>query len=847
MILRNAASLLFCALALAMAQSVFADEEVAVTTPRRGPINFPASREHWSYRPIASPAIPTVKDKKRVQNPIDAFVLQKLEAKGLTYAPQADKRALIRRVYYDLIGLPPTFEETEAFVKDRSRDAYDKVVERLLASPRYGERWGRHWLDVARYADTKDQVLVYGKDRIRPYAYTYRDYVIRAFNEDMPFDQFVKDQLAADQIEPKVEPWRLAALGLLTLGRMYDGNQHDQLDDQIDTVTRGFLGLTVACARCHDHKYDAIPTDDYYSLYGVFASSEKPYDLPLLDNPESIPGGVEFEKKLAAARKTLEEHVDAEYVKQSLAAKLRIEDYLVRVATTKPDLAETAVFGLSLTPDALRPPIVLRWRRFVEQRAKPEDPIFGLWAQLMETPEAELPARAKQLAATSQGNPVLAKAFAEAMVTNKAAVASLYGKVLRGLYDRFEAPSTNAAHATPSADEAALLALLTSKESPGYFAKSQTHNYMARVEQDRYGGLVQELDKVVTLATNTPPRRAMVVRDTPELYQPRVFIRGSPARPGREVPRAFPQILAGTNRAAFAHGSGRLDLGEAIASPQNPLTARVYVNRVWMEHFGEPLVATPSDFGARAEPPVQKELLDYLAARFMADGWSVKKLHRLILSSACYQQASSALIAGKAKPVNSVVAQFAKGEKVDPDNKLLWFYPRRRLDFEAIRDTLLTVSGRIENELGGRPVDVEEATVNRRTVYALVDRQDLPGMFRAFDFACPDQSVERRSRTTVPQQALFVMNSPFALTQARALAARTATARPEERVKRLYQYALARLPEKEEIRQALQFVNAAGSAAPSPLPEPKPEQRVFTGWEQFAQALLMSNELMFVE
>jgi hypothetical protein len=205
------------------------------------------------------------------------------------------------------------------------------------------------------------------------------------------------------------------------------------------------------------------------------------------------------------------------------------------------------------------------------------------------------------------------------------------------------------------------------------------------------------------------------------------------------------------------------------------------------------------------------------------------------------------LIAGKAKPVKSVAAQFAKCEKVDPDNKLLWFYPRRRLDFEAIRDTLLAVSGRIQNELGGRPVDVEEASVNRRTVYALVDRQDLPGMFRAFDFACPDQSVERRSRTTVPQQALFVMNSPFTLTQARALAERSATARPEERVKRLYQYALARLPEKEEIQQALQFVKTAGPVAPSPLPEPKPEQRVFTGWEQFAQALLMSNELMFVE
>src|SRR3989440_2402302 len=261
------------------------------------------AKKHWSFQPLTSPALPRVHDRKRIQSPIDDFLLSKLEARQSTFASPADKRALLRRAYYDLIGLPPTFQQVQAFEQDKSKDAFAKVVESLLASPRYGECWGRHWLDVARYADTKDLVLVYGKDAIRPYAYTYRDYVVRAFNEDLPYNEFVQDQLAADLRGPALPRWRLAALGFLTLGRMFDNNPHDQIDDQIDTTTRGFLALTVACARCHDHKYDAITQKDYYGLYGVFASSERPYNLPLLEDPTNVPGGVEFEQQLAKARK----------------------------------------------------------------------------------------------------------------------------------------------------------------------------------------------------------------------------------------------------------------------------------------------------------------------------------------------------------------------------------------------------------------------------------------------------------------------------------------------------------------------------------------------------------------
>ena len=263
------------------------------------------------------------------------------------------------------------------------------MVDRLLGSPAYGERWGRHWLDVARYADTKDLVLLYGSARIRPYAYTYRDYVIRALNLDTPYDRFAQEQLAADRIDPPVAPWRLAALGFLNLGRLFDNNLPDVYDDQIDTTTRGFLGLTVSCARCHDHKYDAIPQKDYYSLYGVFASSERPWDLPLITDPTKIPGGPEFERELSTKRRELLDHVEAQRRLLASTARKRVGDYLMKVATEKPDPLETVVFFLSLSPEDLRPQFIARWRHNLEREAMPQDPVLGLWHDLLELKDNE--------------------------------------------------------------------------------------------------------------------------------------------------------------------------------------------------------------------------------------------------------------------------------------------------------------------------------------------------------------------------------------------------------------------------------------------------------------------------
>jgi hypothetical protein len=798
------------------------------SAPAAGGVSLEEARHHWAFRPVRDVLPPAVKNTAWPRSPVDRFVLAKLEANGLSPAPPADRRTLLRRVTFDLIGLPPTPAEMDAFLADDSPDAFARVVDHLLASPHFGERWGRHWLDVARYADTKDGVLLYGDDRVRPYAYTYRDYVIRAFNEDLSFDRFLTEQLAADLIEPRVEPWRLAALGFLTLGRQFDNNIHDVLDDRIDTVSRGLLGLTVSCARCHDHKYDPIPTADYYSLYGVFASSEQPLVPPRIDGPGQAPNADAFEKQVAPKRDEVQRMLDSQFALLSETARQRTPDYLVHVATTKPDPLETAIYFLSLAPEDLRPPIVARWRSYLERRGQPDDPVFGPWHDLMALQDGDFASRAHgvlgrwqtRTSGTGPGqvNPLVLHALAAGPLGCRADVARAYGNLLHRVYEESKRAGANG----PDDGRRQLLEVLTGHDSPAYFPKSQTRHYMSRQEKDAFGGKLQELDRLAVRAANAPPR-AMVLNDTPELYDPHVFLRGNPGRTGDPVPRRFLWILSGDHRQPFPHGSGRLDLARAIAAPDNPLTARVIVNRVWMHHFGEPLVSTPNDFGTRSDPPSHPELLNYLATRLRRDGWSLKALHRLLLLSSTYQQAS-----------------FDRPEcrRIDPDNRLLWRMNRRRLDLEAMRDSLLAASGRLQRRVGGRPADVAGNPLEgRRTVYGLVDRQSLPGVYRAFDFASPDQSAERRPQTTVPQQALFGMNAPFVLEQVRALTARPEVARetdPARRVATLYRLVLNRRPDADEVRLALAFVAAPVHSDLGP-------------WQQFAQVLLLTNEAIFVD
>lgn len=851
-----------------------------------------ADRQHWSFRPIADPPVPDVPDAPTDRSSIDAFVWEKQNAAQIPQAPPADRRTLIRRAYYDLIGLPPTYDEIQAFIADRSPDAYEKIIDRLLASPRYGERWGRHWLDVARYADTKDGVLMYGDARLRPYAYTYRDYVVRAFNEDLPYDQFIAQQLAADLIDPPVESWQLAALGFLTLGRQYDNNTHDVIDDQIDVTTRGFMGLTVSCARCHDHKYDPIPTADYYSMYGVMASCEVPAELPTIASDEASPEQDEFECSLYAKRNDFNKFIARQYAFLSDVARQRTGDYLVKIAAERQDPLENAVFFLSLAPEDLRPSIIIRWRRYLAEHATSDNPVFGPWYDLMkiEVPTAE-PATtsfadqaAKILdkwsavpAGTEVGqcNPLLLEALRAAPLANHADVARAYGKVLvdvyhqskdeshlnRGPLSGLRPPSpqrsagekehdltsvTSASVPSPRAsrgegqgegssetniDAAAreqLLSLLTSTSSPCYFPLSQTHRHTSRAETDQYWAKLAELDLMAATSPAARPR-AMVVVDKPEPVQPRVFLRGNPTQLGRPVPRQFLAIAAASERRPFAAGSGRLELARAITDPNNPLTARVIVNRVWMFHFGEPLVSTPSDFGRRSSPPTHPELLDHLASQFVREGWSLKKLHRWIMLSQSYQMASQ--ISDEAS---------AAAREIDPENRLLWRMNRQRLDFESMRDTLLFVAGRLQEKSGGRPVDIiADPNAACRTVFGLVDRQSLPSDFRAFDFATPDQSIERRPRTMMPQQALFALNSPFAIAQAKAVIQRTdvaAKTESRERIQEIYRVVLARDPDEDELSACIAFLDVANSP-----------QSLLSKWEQLAQVLTSCNELMYVD
>ena len=804
-----------------------------------------AAKKWWAFQPLAAPSTPAVQHPGWATSPLDLHVQAQLEAAGLSPARPADRHTLLRRVTWDLTGLFPTPAETAQFLADTAPDAYERLVDRLLASPRYGERWGRHWLDVARYADTKDGVLMYGDNRIRPYAYTYRDYVIRALNEDIPYPQFVREQLAADQIVPAVEPWRLGALGLLTLGRMFDNNIHDVIDDRIDTVTRGFLGLTVSCARCHDHKYDPISMGDYYGLYGVFASCEVPLQLPLIEDPQQIPGGPEFEADLANRQKGVQEFLDTQYRLLLDTARARVTDYLVRVATTPADPLETAIFFLSLAPEDLRPPIVARWRRLLEQRGRAEDPVFAAWTALLEKTDAELAQAGvsegilHELSSRAPGcepgqlNPLVLATLREAPPRSRQEVATRYGQLLLSVYQQSQTPAD--APANPPATQPLdaprqqLLELLVARDSPGWFPRAQTRRYMSRMETDSYGGKVNELD-VVAVKSAAAPARAMVLVDSPELHSPRIFLRGNPSRPGPAVERRFLEVLSSGAPAPFPHGSGRLNLAEAITSPDNPLAARVIVNRLWMHHFGEPLVASPSDFGNRTAAPRQLPLLDHLARQLIAHDGSLKSLHREIVLSSTYRQASD---------------DRPHCREVDPENHLLWRMNRRRLDLESMRDTLLQISGRLAHSQGGRPVDAAGNPVEaRRTVYGLVDRQNVPGFYRAFDFASPDSSAERRPQTTVPQQALFGLNSPFVFEQCRSLVAqleRQGGLTPVERIGWLYDQVFQRPPSQEESQDALQFVSATtpteGTAPESPL------QR----WEQLAQVLLLSSELQFVD
>ena len=717
--------------------------------------------EHWSLQPIVRPDIPQVEHTPWPQRTLDYFILARLEDAGLTPSPAADKRTFLRRATYDLLGLPPTHDEVEQFLTDDSVEAYERLIDRYLASPAYGQRWGRHWLDVARYADTKGYVFT-AEPRF-PYAFTYRDYVVRALNEDLPFDRFVLEQLAADQLELGADKRPLAALGYLTLGRRFDNNIHDMIDDRIDVVTRGLLGLTVSCARCHDHKYDPIPTADYYSLYGVFASSVEPDELPLISMPDEVQAFESHQQQLAAAESELDTFLQEHHTRITEELRTHVTDYLVHIVTHKPetDLDEQAF--LSLNAGEIKPKIADRWRALIAARTT--DPIFALWHKLASLPADHFAEQASQLLANLhdtgrladevQVNSLVRENFISQPPQSMVEVAGRYGQLLTSTWQAWHqllaahqqtAEGTEPAEppqSLPDAEAESIRQLYLTEDSPLVISRDQLPRLLDRAAWSVY---TQRLGAVEQLKADTPVAlsRAMVLVDAEKPHEPRIFQRGNPARPGDTVPRQYLEMLSPDERRPFSQGSGRLELARAITSLDNPLTARVIVNRVWLHHFSQGLVRTPDDFGTRSEPPTHPELLDYLAFTFRADGWSLKKLHRQIMLSSTYRQASD---------------HRADCAVLDPDNRFVWRYNRRRLEFEPLRDSLMAVADHLDLSLDGRAVDLfAQPYTTRRTIYGFVDRQDVPGVLRSFDFTDPDATTSIRPQTVVPNRP-FMMNS----------------------------------------------------------------------------------------
>lgn len=791
-----------------------------------GSIDFArAADTHWAYRPVALPPVPEVNDPSACRTVVDRFLVASLDAQGLSLSPQADRRTLIRRAYFDLLGIPPTYDQVQAFMNDPAPDSWEQLIDRLLASPLYGQRWGRHWLDVARYADTKGYVFT--ENRFYPFSYTYRDYVIGALNDDKPYDRFILEQLAADQLGLAENDPALAALGFLTVGPRFRNNQQDIIDDRIDVTTRGLMGMTLSCARCHDHKYDPLEAKDYYALYGVFESSQEPDTPPLIGRVEESAAYETYITERNKRQQALDDYKRTALADLLQKARNEAGDYLLAATAELERLPQG--FEPQFEHGPPRDKLTNLWKDLLEKRATTDDPIFGPWQMAIGLPAesfgASLQAGLQQTTAGAEPrwNPLVINALSEPPCASLNDVAQAYGRLFADVNRQWQDLLDSAKGAAPPGglpdpDADALRLVLDGSGSLTDIPADRIERAVfERDNRDRIKDLERQLGEWDATSPGAPAR-AMILIDRERPVEPVVFLRGDPARRGDPVPRRFPQVLGGSREEPFAHGSGRLDLARSIVSPDNPLTARVIVNRVWQHHFGAGLVRTASDFGARSDPPSHPELLDHLAATLMRDGWSLKELHRSIMLSAAYRQ-------------QSLDRPECRG--ADPENRLLWRMNRRRLEFEPMRDAMLFVAGRLDPALNGRPVNIEEQPYpNRRTVYALVDRNNLPGLFRTFDFPTPDTSSPERPVTAVPQQVLYGMNSPFVQEMAASIAARPElqSASSEQRLALLFRLVLGREPDAIQGALLDQYLAA------------HPE-----GLAEIAQALLLTNEFLFVD
>jgi len=943
--------------------------EMGAPDPRDGEpvaesgIDFKTAGEHWAYQPVVKPPRPQVRNAAWCAGELDYFTLAKLEEHQLHPVAPAEKREWIRRATFDLLGLPPTPEEVAAFLNDESPRAYERVVDRLLESAHYGERWGRYWLDVARYSE--DQAHTFSV-RKNTNGYRYRDWVISAFNADMPYNEFVKLQIAGDLIESEeaARPERLVALGLFGLGAQYYKNSDaakaaaDELDDRVDTLTRGFLGLTVSCARCHDHKFDPIPTQDYYSLAGIFRSS-KLHNAPLC-SPDEVKAYEAGQKRIKAADQALKKFLKDEKSVAGESKTHQIAQYMQAVWKFQAAAAEgTDLKTADLAKEAgLNEALLKRWLRFLDPKQKGKVAALEAWFVLTSGTEAFKRATTVEVAkvatdfqqqiqtrldirnGVSTANlvkvdeegphqpgkprfvtPLVTKARPTAGIEVKLddakelflvvsdggngkscdhadwiepklmgpageqLLTELKWKSLKGFsggkinrnytgqpirvggktysngigvhaptiiaydvpagFDRFQAIGgldnsgsdqggcgdqasvQFSVYTEPPVDSPVeldddLLTVVFGKDGPFMVDDRELENFLDADKQAQLSRMRAELEQ----AKQTAPEMYPIAHSYTEANAAdmKVFVRGNPARQREVAPRRFLRILAGEDRPLFRDGSGRRELAEAIADADNPLTARVFVNRVWQHHFGRGIVSTPSNFGAQGDPPSHPELLDFLTDQFIASGWSTKALHREIMLSSTYRLSTS---------------HDEANANVDADNRYLWQMNRRRLDVEAWRDALLDVAGKLDRTLGGPSTNLADTKNVRRTVYAMISRHELDNLLRLFDFPDANITSAKRSETTVPQQQLFVLNSPFMVEQAKAFADRLHTEAPSSdtaRIERAFALAYNRPPSKREIEIGLAYL--AG--------EPHPDDRL-TRWQSYAQALLGGNEFIYLD
>lgn len=769
-------------------------------------------RRFWSFRPVQSPEIPDVSDAKKLRTPIDHFIFAKLEENELSVAPPADKRTLIRRVTQNLIGLPATPEEIEAFENDNSDEAFKKVVDRLLASPHYGVRWGRHWLDVARYADSNglDENLGFGQ------AWRYRDYVIDAFNSDKPFDQFIIEQLAGDLL-PDASPDTICGTAFLQLGPkvLAEPNREkldmDVIDEQLDTMGKAFLGMTFGCVRCHDHKFDPVSHADYYSLAAIFKGTmtlhekgkgiKKWYEHSLVSADEEK-SFQEIEKQIAAYRKAATDFKNKAIAKLRTEARAKAADYLVAASRfdTMASLSEVSVIAESLE---LHPRILHHARMHLEFHR--DDPFFARW-------------------------------FDYNKAGDENGIRQHYGSLFTQVED--------AAKKNPKVKELTDPILETARlvifDNSGLLAVPTVEAFA--FDRETLAEYHDLLDKHRAFEISAPDQPSlMAVCDGEPVQDLAIHIRGSHENLGEKVPRAFPAVMQWSDdKGVFPESSsGRLELAQWITDPRHPLTARVIVNRVWAWHFGAGLVSTTENFGVMGDRPSHPELLDWLATYFINQGWSVKKLNRLILDSYVYQQAG----------------RHPDGEAfklVDPENRWLWKSNLRRLEAEQIRDSILAVSDRLDLEMGGKTLplrnrqfvfnhtseDHTEYNSLRRAVYLPVIRNHLYSWYEQFDYPDPTMPTGVWNETVIAPQALVMMNDSLVMDSAEALAYRIIGASPDERerVGAVYEQILGREPQSRETERVIAFLDDQKGW--------QPEAKV---WALVCQSLLISNEFFYLQ